>query len=57
MLEQLVKECGFENEKEFYKLIASIDISTVDKQIAFKKWQEEDGTKAGLAQLRDSQSV
>lgn len=50
-LDELVRKAGFESEKEFHGLIASFDLSTPKKYSAFKKWQEEDGTKEGLLKL------
>jgi len=39
---------GFENIIEFHKLISSVDLSTVENIVEFKKWQTDDGTKKGL---------
>lgn len=50
-MEALVKQLGFESEKEFHHLVASVDISTPEKSAAFKKWQDEDGSKEGLLKL------
>lgn len=50
-LEQLIKENGFESEKELHELVSSVDLSTPENLISFKKWQEEDGTKKGLLNL------
>jgi len=51
MEEKILKELGFEDEQEFFKLVSSVDLSTQEKREAFKKWQEEDGTKEGLIKL------
>lgn len=51
LLEEAVKELGFENEQEFHRLVASIDFSTVEKRKIFKDWQYNDGTKVGLLKL------
>ena len=48
---KIVRELGFENEKEFHKLVANIDISTSEKNTIFKDWQYNDGTKEGLLKL------
>lgn len=50
-MEALVKQLGFESEKEFHHLVASVDLSTPEKTAAFKKWQDEDGSKGGLLKL------
>lgn len=53
MLEKLVRSQGFESEKEFHHLVASTDTSTPEKYAAFKRWQHDDGSKAGLLKLRE----
>lgn len=50
-MEAIVKRLGFESEKEFHSLVATADLSTPEKQTAFKKWQAEDGSKEGLLKL------
>lgn len=50
-LDEIVKQSGFESEKEFHTMVASVDLSTSEKITAFKKWQNEDGTKEGLLKL------
>ena len=50
-MEALAKQLGFESEKELHHLVASVDISTPAKAAAFKKWQDEDGSKEGLLKL------
>lgn len=52
MLNEVVKELGFEDEKEFHKLVASTDTSTQEKYNKFKDWQYNDGSKEGLLNLR-----
>jgi hypothetical protein len=56
-LEEIVKENGFESEKEFNKLVASVDISTYEKVVRFKKWQHEDATKEGLLKIIEENGV
>jgi len=53
-LENLVKEKGFENENEFHALVAGVHLSTQEKLDAFKKWQNEDGSKEGLLKLNQA---
>lgn len=55
-MEEIVKELGFENEKEFHKLVASTDTATPEQYNKFKDWQFNDGTKEGLLKLRRSRS-
>lgn len=50
-IETAVMEFGFESEKEFHRLIASVDLSTAEKRKAFKEWQFNDGSKVGLLKL------
>lgn len=50
-MEAIVKQLGFESEKEFHSLVAAADLSTPEKETAFKKWQSEDGSKEGLLKL------
>ena len=47
-LSEAVKEFGFEDEMEFHRLVASVDISSQAKLKMFKFWQVNDGTKGGL---------
>lgn len=51
-LDDVVKELGFEDEMDFHRLVASIDLSTVEHREAFKDWQFQDGSKTGLLKLR-----
>lgn len=50
-LEDAIKEFGFESEKEFHRLVASVDLSTPAKRTTFKDWQFNDGSKEGLLRL------
>ena len=50
-LDEIAKEKGFENEKEFSELVANVDITTPEKLAAFKFWQLRDGSKRGLLEL------
>lgn len=45
------KEHGFECEMEFHELVSSRDIDSSKKLRAFRKWQDEDGSKSGLTCL------
>jgi hypothetical protein len=40
-LEELVKAQGFENEKEFHKLVSSIDLTDPCKLLLFNIWKEK----------------
>ena len=51
LLKDLVKKYGFESEREFHKLVSSVDLSSSQKIAAFKNWQNEDGTKEGILKL------
>jgi len=48
-MDKFVKEMGFESEKEFHKMVSSVDLTKNMK--AFLNWKEEDGTKIGLEKL------
>ena len=50
-MEEIVKQMGFENEKEFHKMVSDIDLSNPIKMQKFLKWREEDGTKNGLLKV------
>jgi hypothetical protein len=50
-MEELVKEMGFDSEKEFHKLNASVDLTDPKKLAEYLKWKEEDGTKEGLLKV------
>jgi hypothetical protein len=50
-MEEFVKEMGFENEKEFHKMVASVDLTNPTKMKMFLDWKESDGTKEGLLLL------
>jgi len=51
-MEEFVKQHGFDSLKEFNKLVANLDLSSMDKIVAFKEWQNNDGTKKGLLKLK-----
>lgn len=53
-MEAFAKANGFSSSSEMFRLTATADISTPEKLARFKKWQEEDGTKAGLLSLSDT---
>jgi len=50
-MEEIVKQNGFVSLEEFNKIVANVDLTSADKIAAFKKWQDEDGTKTGLLKL------
>ena len=50
-LKELVKEMGFESEKEFHKMVANVDLSDPNKMKKFLEWKENDGTKQGLIKI------
>lgn len=55
-LEQFVLQMGFESLVEFNRLVASVDLQRREHVEAFKRWQDEDGTKAGLVALIEKQA-
>lgn len=50
-MDELVKQLGFESAAEFHGMVAAVDISSAEKMAAFRRWQDSDGTKAGLVAL------
>jgi len=42
---------GFKNSQEFNRLVSCVDISTEGNLENFKRWQDSDGSKAGLLTL------
>lgn len=50
-LESVAVSLGFESERELHRLVSSRDLSTPERLAAFKRWQTEDGSKAGLLRL------
>lgn len=54
-MEELAIEMGFENVREMMHLVASVNLSKPDRLAAFKQWQDNDGTKAGLLILLATQ--
>jgi hypothetical protein len=48
MLEAIAKKNGFRDEQEFHKLVASVKLEAPGAEWAFKDWQHNDATKAGL---------
>lgn len=49
--EDILKAHGFASQQEFSSMVARARLSTPEERAAFKAWQEEDGTKAGLQKL------
>ena len=54
MNDQIAQSLGFSDAKEFSQMVSDVDMSTDEKISAFKKWQDEDGTKEGILMLMDS---
>ena len=50
-IDKAAKNFGFLDREEMNRLIASIDLSTQEKVVAFKLWQKSDGTRDGLVRL------
>lgn len=51
-MEEIAKSLGFESLQEFHKLVADVDLSTSEKIKAFENWKLNDGSKAGLLNLK-----
>jgi hypothetical protein len=52
MNDEIARQFGFSNAAEFHYMVANADISTPERLAAFKRWQEDDGSKDGLARLK-----
>lgn len=52
-MDELAKQLGFADAREMNKLIASINLTTTVRQVAFQHWKEVDGTKTGLLKVID----
>lgn len=50
-LNELVKQLGFIDVKEFFSMVSKADISTPDKLAEFQNWKDADGTKQGLEKI------
>jgi hypothetical protein len=50
-MEELVKQMGFGSLEEYHRLVANVDLSTLEKLNAFNEWKNEDGTKEGILKL------
>jgi hypothetical protein len=47
-IEEMVQRHGFKDEAEFHRLNASAKILNPLREIIYKKWQYDDGSKDGL---------
>ena len=50
-MEEVVKQMGFNSEKEFNQMVASVDLTSLNKMQKFLEWRENDGTKTGLLKI------
>jgi hypothetical protein len=50
-MEEFVKQMGFESEKEFHEMVASVDLTDQIKMKKFLDWKENDGSKEGLLKV------
>jgi hypothetical protein len=44
---------GFDSEKEFHKMVSSVDLANPIKLQAFLNWRDNDGTKKGLEKISE----
>ena len=51
MNEEVLDLLGFENDQQFYKMVADVDISISDRMAKFLRWKDEDGSMSGLKLL------
>lgn len=54
--EFVLKDLGFESEKEMSDLIARVDLNAPGAFEAFDDWRQNDGSKAGLEGLLEKES-
>lgn len=52
--EALLQEKGFADEKEWSSMVAAVDLTQPGMQLLFRNWQQNDGSKAGLQELLDT---
>ncbi len=51
MNDTIAQALGFQNVAEFNRMVAAVDLSTPERLAAFRRWQDNDGSKDGLQQL------
>ena len=51
-MKKFVKKYGFDSVNEFHKMMANVDLGSVEKLQAFEVWKEYNGTKKGLSKLK-----
>ena len=44
----ILQEMGFENEAEFCRLVAAVNLTYPQQMQRFLAWKENDGSKSGL---------
>jgi hypothetical protein len=54
-MDAIAQAQGFVNAEEMNKMVSKVDLTTAEGLAAFQTWKEEDGTKAGLVTLLESQ--
>lgn len=53
MTDEMAQTLGFADAEEFHRMVANADMRSPAARAAFKDWQENDGTKAGLEKLQE----
>jgi hypothetical protein len=56
-MDDFARAAGFNDERDMHQTIAATDLTTPERLVAFLKWREGDGTKAGLLALGGSPRV
>jgi hypothetical protein len=52
-IDRVLRELGFEDEKEFNRLVSSVNLTSGNRRLLFKQWQQDDGTKKGLLHVME----
>lgn len=56
-LEAFLKDQGFSSFAEMDNLISLVDVSTPENIAELKRWQHDDGSKAGLLKLINNKEI
>lgn len=56
MTDDIAQALGFADAAELHRMVASVKLDTPQAIAAFKEWQENDGTRAGMSKLTDGVS-
>lgn len=55
-MDELAKAMGFDDEAEFHRMIAAVDLDDLATSYMFLRWKQHDGSRAGLALLKTKET-